>query len=196
MALRQQNTIDVLKTLSLLEQPGTNRPYWLVLVADQASYFSHAPAVLSTNRVARTNAPAGPALAPPGPAMDVTRTAYASTNVAAAKPGLIAELCIPGDAEATRRMLSDVVSGLKQQPFLSKVDLVSEDLRRGLADPKVTISDRFYAIALDFAETDLQQPSRTRRSAYPRHETPQKGPAGGGNGSGGKGFSRTGSAQN
>jgi hypothetical protein len=41
--------------------------------------------------------------------------------------------------------------------LFSKVDLLSDDLRRNLADPKVVIPDRDFVLALDFAETEFQQ---------------------------------------
>src|SRR5262249_34691684 len=51
----QQNTIDTLKTLSLLQQSHGNSNFWYVLVADQHSYFTAPPALLATNRPAKTN---------------------------------------------------------------------------------------------------------------------------------------------
>jgi hypothetical protein len=89
--------------------------------------------------------------------------AAALTSATAAKPGFIAELCVPGDAEASRQVLSELVNGLKQQRLFSKVDLLSDDLRRNLADPKVLVNERDFVLALDFAETDFQQPARWRR---------------------------------
>ncbi|HLH53782.1 MAG TPA: hypothetical protein VKY92_09220 [Verrucomicrobiae bacterium] len=160
----QQNTLDTLKTISLLQQSRSNRGLWYVLLADQQSYFSQAPALLSTNRPARTNllsaTAESPHLGPP-----VVRPSAASlTNSVLARPGFITELCVPGDAEASRQALSELVNGLKQQRLFSKVDLLSDDLRRSLADPKVVVTDRDYVLALDFAETDFQQPVKWRRS--------------------------------
>jgi Tfp pilus assembly PilM family ATPase len=159
----QQNSIDTLKTLALLQQSRSNRSFWYVLLADQQSYFSQTPALLSTNRPAKTNL-LGAAIDVPrlGPLV-VHPPASALISGAPARPGFIAELCVPGDAEASRQSLSELVNGLKQQRLFSKVDLLSDDLRRNLADPKVIISDRDFVLALDFAETDFQQPARWRR---------------------------------
>jgi hypothetical protein len=68
------------------------------------------------------------------------------------------------------------------------VDLLSDDLRRNLADPKVIIPDRDFVLALDFAETEFQQalpprkPAATslprapfRRMARPSLGTPESG---------------------
>ncbi|HVV72381.1 MAG TPA: pilus assembly protein PilM [Verrucomicrobiae bacterium] len=170
----QQNTMDTLKTLALLQQSRSNHSFWYVLIADQQSYFTMPPALLSTNRPAKTNL-IGAALEAAQSAPFVLRSSSASlTNTAPAKPGLIAELCVPGDAETARQVLSEIVNGLKQQLLFSKVDLLSDDLRRSLADPKVTVTDRFFALSLDFAQTDFQQPVRL------------KPPPGPGNGKGNK----------
>jgi len=69
---------------------------------------------------------------------------------------LIAELCVPADADAARSTLSLVVNSLKKAPVFARVDLLSEDLRRSLADPKVVLPERHFALALDFATTEFQ----------------------------------------
>lgn len=153
----QQNSVDTLKTLALLQDSRSNRAFWYVLLADQQSYFTQPPALLSTNRPAKTNLL--------GSAIDAPRSGSPSslTNASAARPGFIAELCVPGDAEASRQALSDLVNGLKQQRLFSKVDLLSDDLRRSLADSKVVVTDRDFVLALDLAETDFQQPVHWKR---------------------------------
>jgi hypothetical protein len=96
------------------------------------------------------------------------------------KPGFIAELSVPEDAESARRLLSQLVNELKEQPLFVKVDLLSPDLRRDLADPKVTGPGEHRVLALDFAQTEFQptpllkkppadRPSRgtSRRAARP-----------------------------
>jgi Tfp pilus assembly PilM family ATPase len=150
----QQNTLDVLKSLSLLQQSRSNRSLWYVLLADQQTYFSAYPPLLgSTN--AQTNIVATMA-------ERLTRLFGASpffgvTNSSLAKPGLIAELCVPEEPEAARVALSQIVKELKQQKLFSKVDLLSDDLRRNFADPKVTIPNRAFVLSLDFAETEFHQ---------------------------------------
>jgi hypothetical protein len=169
----QQNNIDTLKTLALLQQSRSNRSFWYVLLADQQSYFSLPATMLSTNRAAKTNL-LGPTLEPPRLGPPSVRAAASSTNAAPARPGFIAELCVPGDAESSRQTLSDLVNGLKQQRLFSKADLLSDDLRRNLADPKVTVPERAYVLALDFAETDFQQPVHWKRPALPAPGRPSK----------------------
>jgi hypothetical protein len=56
-----------------------------------------------------------------------------------------------------------LVDELKEQRLFSKVDLLSDDLRRQLADPKVVVPDRDFVLALDFAETEFQQPLPPRK---------------------------------
>ena len=55
----EQNTLDSLKTLSLLQQSRSNRSCWYVLIADQQSYFTQPLPVISTNKAA-TNAVTAP----------------------------------------------------------------------------------------------------------------------------------------
>ncbi len=162
----QQTTLDVLNSLALLQTSRTNRSFWYVLLADQQTYFNipRDP----TNRMAttvRTNAPetAAALLAALAPA-----PAPASTNSAAGKPGLIAELSIPEDAENSRILLSQLVKTLKQDQLFSKVDLLSEDLRRAVVDSKVVVTDRDYVLGLDFAVADFQTSSRARKAATAR----------------------------
>ncbi len=154
---RQQNTADTLETLSLLQQSRSNRTFWYVLMADQQSYFSAA----GTNRLGRTNLPAGPT--PRFPFGDLDSFLAAAADFSPAKPGLIAELCVPEDAESSRRVLSQIVNDLKERPLFSRVDLLSDDLRRSLADPKVILPERHFALALDFAATEFQPPATARR---------------------------------
>lgn len=152
---QQQNTADTLETMSLLQQSRSNRTFWFVLMADRQSYFS-APL---TNRIGRTNA----AAAPPGRESESLPVA-APPEGSPGKPGLIAELCIPEDAEGARRVLSQIVNDLKERSLFHKVDLLSDDLRRSLADPKVIIPERHFALALEFAATEFQPPPPARRT--------------------------------
>lgn len=167
----QQTTIDILKSLSLLEQSRSNRSLWYVLVADQQTYFSAYPPLLGTTN-AQTNLVATMAERLTrlfGPA-----TFLGLTNSSPAKPGLIAELCVPEEPEAARVALSHIVKELKQPKLFSKVDLLSDDLRRNLAEPKVTIPDRDFVLSLDFAETEFQQSLRKKSArSSPRTTTRQ-----------------------
>jgi len=150
----QQNTRDTLETLALLQQSRSNRTFWYVLLADQHSYF-HQPISTSTNRTGPTNvlAASGPWLPFGGGPLSLT-----ATNVFPPKPGLIVEVCVPEDVEGARRVLSSIVNDLKQRPLFTKVDLLSDDLRRDLADPKVILPERHFALSLDFAATEFHQP--------------------------------------
>ena len=153
---RQQNTVDTLQSLALLQRAPTNRAFWYVLLADQQSYFSQPPTLAPTNK---------PAITP-----ESSTGRYSTvTNSSPARPGLIVELSVPEDTDNARRTLSAIVRELKKAPIFARVDLLSEDLRRSLADPKVILPDRHFALALDFAATEFQRPAEPPR---PRSSAP------------------------
>jgi Tfp pilus assembly PilM family ATPase len=162
MFAAQQNTVDTLKTVAFLQQSRSNRSFWYVVLADQQSYFSQPPALSFTNKAGGTNLTPLPGQTGPIPGA-FAALAATSTNLSLGKPGFIAELSIPEDVESARKLLSQLVNDLKQQPLFAKVDLLSADLRRDLADPKVTIPGEHRVLALDFAETEFQQPLTLRR---------------------------------
>ena len=183
----QQNTLDTLKTLALLQESRSNRSFWYVLLADQQSYFNQLPGGVATNRLSRTNVFAPLAGRFRSGASEFASASATATNLAPAKPGLIAELCIPEDADGARRVRRQLVDELKEQRLFSKVDLLSDDLRRNLADPKVIIPDRDFVLVLDFAETEFQQamalkrlPGGSSRAAARRAARPSWTPAEGG----------------
>jgi Tfp pilus assembly PilM family ATPase len=170
----QQNTLDILKTLSLLQQSHGNSNFWYVLVADQHSYFTAPPVLLATNRPAKTNLLGAAVESSRNLSTGMRLPSGANTNGAVPRPGLIAELCVPGDAESSRQVLSELVNGLKRQESFSKVDLLSDDLRRSLADPKVVVPERDFVLALDFAATEFQQPVRWKRAGAGPRPSPRR----------------------
>jgi len=163
----QQNTADILKTLALLEQTQSNKLYWYVLVADQQSYFSYVPPPVGTNN-SPTNPPvpivSGFRQPPTEKRSDGFYPELYSTSVRS-KPGMIVELSMAEGAEASRVALSDLVNQIKEQKVFVRVDLLSEDLRRNLAVPWVVVPDRHYALALDFAVAEFQQPAPPKRNS-------------------------------
>jgi len=171
----QQATLDTLKTLSLLQQSRSNRSWWYVLIADQQSYFTQPLPVSATNKIGRTN----PITAPP--AAWVLPGPWAGSfgifpSTSPARPGMIAELCVPEESERARRSLGQIVNELQHQRLFSRVDSIPEDLRRPLADPKVVLPDRHFALELDFAETDFQKlPAGKRTPGTMPVRTPKRG---------------------
>lgn len=161
---RQQGTMDTLQSLALLQSARSNRTLWCVLIADQQSYFAAPPTLAGTNK-----APAGAAEG------DFAARRRDATNASPARPGLIAELCVPEDADAARSTLSLVVNSLKKAPVFGRVDLLSEDLRRSLADPKVILPERHFALTLDFATTEFQAVA-ARKSRPPPAGRPPANP--------------------
>lgn len=164
---RQQQTDTTLQTLALLEQARSNRPYWYVLLADQQTYFTQPLPVVPTNAPGATNPPAAP------PRRLPPWLAGSATNLSPARPGFIAELCIPEPPDAARRTFGDLVSGLQPDPLFSRVDSLSDDLRRELADPSVLLSNRHFALALDLANAQWPRPvlSRSRATNGPANGT-------------------------
>ena len=154
---REQNTVDTLQALALLQSARSNRTAWFVLVADQQTYFSYPPTLAGTNKPA-----VGPTVDPEGSPRN-----REITNAPPIRPGLIAELCTPDSAEGARSTLGLMVNNLKKSPVFARVDLLSEDLRRSLAEPKVLVPDRHYALAFDFATTEFHT-RRSRQGQSPR----------------------------
>jgi len=132
------------------------------LIADQRSYFTQPLPVVSTNKAAGTNAATAPgASILPG----FLPGSWAMwTNTSLAKPGIIAELCIPEEDEAARKLLSQIVNDLKRQRLFALADQLAEDQRRALADPKVVIPDREFVLRLDYSDTDFQKSSPAKRA--------------------------------
>lgn len=155
----EQTTLDILKSLSLLQQSRSNRSLWYVLLADQQTYFSAYPPLLGTTN-AQTNLVA--TMAERLSRLFGPSTWLGLSNSSPAKPGLIAELCVPEEPEAARVALSQIVKELKQQKLFSKVDLLSDDLRRNLSDPKVSVPERNFVLSLDFSQTEFQQSLRKK----------------------------------
>ncbi|HEV2209154.1 MAG TPA: pilus assembly protein PilM [Verrucomicrobiae bacterium] len=158
----QQNTADTLRALGLLQQSRGKRDLWFVLVADQQSYFTAPPALLFTNRVPRTNV-LGPSLDLASLTPGLRPLPPLATNSPPVHAGLIAELCVPGEPETSRQTLSQLVNSLQRETMFAKVDQLSDDLRRTVADPKVVLSDRDFVLAMDFAQTDFLQPMHPLR---------------------------------
>ena len=160
---RQQATVDTLQSLALLQAARSNRSLWCVLIADQQSYFAQPPTLTATNK---------------GPVDSADREFAAqrrdATNASPARPGLIAELCVPEDADTARSTLSLVVNSLKKAPVFVRVDQIPEDLRRSLADPKVTLPERHFALALDFATTEFQAAPTRQLRPLPLGRAPSK----------------------
>lgn len=168
-----QNTADTLKMLALMQESRSNRGLWYVLLADQQSYFNQ-PAVAATNKPARTNLLGAASDRPNTLGSELSGFPAAATNPSPARPGYIAELCVAEEAEAARRVLSQLVNELKRQPLFSKVDLLPEDQHRNLADPKVIVPDRHYVVSLDFAATEFQQPLPLSKTASALVRPPPK----------------------
>jgi hypothetical protein len=165
----EQNTRDMLQALNVLQHSRSNRTYWFAVFADQVSYFDPPLNAIPTNRPARTN---------PAPAIAmVERPAFFGpfigpmlppTNASPARPGCIVELTMPEQGEPARTILSQLVGELQQAKVFGRVDSVSDDLRKNLADPQVVVGESHFVLALDFAETGFRRPLRTNGASVLR----------------------------
>jgi hypothetical protein len=141
--LRQRQTLDTLQALAAIQTARTNDDFWYVLFADAASYQS------GTSGLALAGLPAG-------------RQAGGTNTPVAAGPErreFIVELCVPREGEALRRVLSDVVVNLKRNVLFNRVDSLSPERKRDLIDPKVAVSNRVFAVAMEVAGGRLTPPT-------------------------------------
>jgi Tfp pilus assembly PilM family ATPase len=146
---RQRQTLETLQALAAVQQVRSNRAFWYVLFADPASYFGG------------TAMPAG-ATNPPSPALSLF-----PTNSAPAQREFVAELCIPEEGEEMRRILNLVVSDLKRNPLFAKVDTLPAERKRNLVDPKVLITNRVFAVAMEFGSKEPAPPEAPEKPALP-----------------------------
>ena len=130
----QERTLDLLHTLRRLQEARSRHDFWSVLLADSDSYArgSTLPQA-TTNRAGLTNLP--PLLEEP-----------------LAKPAFVAEVCIPATGEQTLKVLADLVTELRKDELLGRVDSLPATQRRAWVDPKVLIPDRHFAIAVECAD--------------------------------------------
>lgn len=140
--LRQRQTLETLQALAAVRASRTNDDFWYVLFADAASYQSGTSGLaLAPLPVARPPTATNPPAAPP-----------------ASRREFIAELCVPREGEALRRVLSDVVANLKRQVLFSRVDMLPAERRNDLVDPRVAVSNRVFAVAMEVAGRELPPP--------------------------------------
>lgn len=172
---RQRETLDTLQALAAVQAARTNTDHWYVLFADAASYQA------GTSGLAQLTLSA---VRPPG-----------GTNLPPVavpeRREFIVEVCVPREGEALRRVLGDVVANLKHDVLFQRVDALSPERKRDLVDPKVAVSNRVFAVAMEVAGRRLPVPAplperpRPASSKEPRRlgggaSTPTPGVAGGG----------------
>lgn len=148
----QRFTYDTLRTLALLQEARSNRTFWFLSFSDPQSYYTVVQQGVTNPSPPMTNLVSG-------------------TNLAAIRPGFIAEVCIPEEGEVQRRTLSALVGQLKQDPIFANVDLVAADRIRPIVDPKVTIPGRTFSVALELATNEFVRPMRLPRFQPPAVHT-------------------------
>jgi Tfp pilus assembly PilM family ATPase len=152
---RQLHTVQTLQTLAALQKARGSNQFWYVLFGSEAAYDN---ALLPPS----TNTP---------PATD---TLEAATSARAPGHGFVAELCIPEQGEARRRILTQLVANLRSAELFRTVDSLPDDRRRPLVDAEVILPDSHSALLLEPMEDPF---SRLEASADRRLVPP--GPGGG-----------------
>lgn len=160
--LRQRQTFETLQALAAVRDSRTNDAFWYVLFADAASYQQ------GTSSLALAPLPAPPRT-PPGPEPPPGTNAPAPVRP---DREFIAELCIPLEGEALRRVLSDVVANLQQNVLFRRVDALPDERRQDLVDPRVAVSNRVFSLALEVAGRDLPPPRALAPRSKPASERP------------------------
>jgi hypothetical protein len=173
---RQRQTLETLQVLAAVRDSRTNDAFWYVLFADAARYEAGtsglarlAPPGTADRRPALTNAP--PATNAPAP-------------TAAPAREFIAEMCIPLEGEALRRVLSDVAANLKQNVLFRRVDALPDERRRDLVDPRVAVSNRVFSLALEVAGRELPPPRPLAPRSKPAPDRAPRRPSGSSAGAG------------
>ena len=126
----QQETTELLETMEALHEQARDPAYWLVLLADNATYTTK-EITLGT-----TNSPAPTLLSP-------------ATSQLRTKPGFVAEFSFNVDGETRRTKLLKLVENLQATGLYAKVDTLAEDIRRPLADTNVVINNQHVALSIE-----------------------------------------------
>ena len=132
----EQDTYTAIEILGSMQHIRTNQNAWMVLLADQDSYY--ADDVLSS-----TNTTTSPDL-----------ELVNRTNRVNMRRGFILELVLKSEGEAMRQELADVVTFLRDQDFLFNADILPANTRRPLVDSELLIQDRHFAVSMEMDASD------------------------------------------
>ena len=132
----EQDTYTAIEILGSMQHIRTNQNAWMVLLADQDSYY--ADDVLSS-----TNTTTSPDL-----------ELVNRTNRVNMHRGFILELVLKSEGEAMRQELADVVTFLRDQDFLFNADILPANTRRPLVDSELLIQDRHFAVSMEMDASD------------------------------------------
>ena len=127
----EQNTFAALEILGSMQQIRTNQNGWMVLLADQDSYYA-TDAVSLTNATTATNLISNP-----------------STNRVNLRRGFILELVMKSEGESMRQELAEVVAFLREQDFLFNADTLPVDTRRPLVNSNLIVPGKHFAVSLE-----------------------------------------------
>jgi Tfp pilus assembly PilM family ATPase len=135
---RQRQTLELLQTWTAIAQVRTNNDFWFVLFGDAASYQD------------------GTTL--PRPA---TNDETVFTVPAPPRSEFIAEICIPQEGDAARRVLNQLVGSLKRQNLFANVDALPAERKRDWVDSRVFISNHVYGLAIELAAAEWPRTNHT-----------------------------------
>lgn len=155
---RQKRTMDLLKSLLIMQQLRERRDVSFVLFADSASYFAGGVApVPVTNSVI----PGLTSVTPPA----------TNTNVVSLPGDIVVEVSIPDASGDKLKELSTLVSELKKERLYRNVDVLAANQRMtNFIDPKRITPDKYYSLSMVLAEREvskpiLKAPPRTNQTA-------------------------------
>ena len=132
----EQDTYTAIEILGSMQHIRTNQNAWMVLLADQDSYY--ADDVLSSTNTTTS------------PDFELVNR----TNRVNMHRGFILELVLKSEGEAMRQELADVVTFLRDQDFLFNADILPADTRRPLVDSELLIQDRHFAVSMEMDDSD------------------------------------------
>jgi hypothetical protein len=133
---RQRQTIETLQSLAAARAARTNDDFWYVLFADAETY--------ATGRTGIR------------PVASPTATLPLVTNQPPPPPReYVLEVCVPHDGENQRRLLSDLVAGLKREVLFKRVDALPPERNRDWLPTNVFVSNRVFALAMEIAGNEL-----------------------------------------
>ena len=139
LVYRQRQTLEVLQTWAAVNQVRTNNDFWFVLFGDTTSYQTGTTLPQpATNQTGSLSAPSG--------APTPSRSEF------------IAEICIPQEGDAARRVLNQTLATLKRQRIFSSVDALPAERKREWVDPRVFISNRVFGVAMEWAPAEWPRP--------------------------------------
>ncbi len=142
----QKRTVDLLRSLLIMQQLRERRDISFVLFADSASYFAGgvAPAPVTNTVIPGLTSVTAPAT---------------NTNVVSLPGDIVVEVTIPDASGDKLKELSTLVSELKKERLYRNVDVLASNQRMtNFIDPKRITPDKYYSLSIVLAEREVSKP--------------------------------------